>query len=55
MLNPNNVCNCEECPMNEGFEAWPETRKPCGQFNCWVELNCNRMENEEDYYEDEDY
>ena len=34
MYDPKNSHNCEECAMNEGFSAWPETRLPCGQFHC---------------------
>lgn len=40
MCNPDNLYNCEECPENHGFSRWPETRKPCGQFRCWVAIHC---------------
>lgn len=26
--------HCDECPYNNGFSAWPENRKPCGNFRC---------------------
>jgi len=40
MCDPDNAYNCAECPENKGFETFPETRKPCGQFVCWVECHC---------------
>lgn len=40
MYNPQNSHNCENCPANEGFDNW-QGRKPCGQFNCWVDCHCN--------------
>ena len=44
MYNPENLYNCEECPENHGFSPWPETRKPCGQFRCWVAIHCKDVE-----------
>lgn len=46
MSNKENIYNCENCPMNEGFE----NVLPCGQYNCWVEIHCN----DSDEYEDEE-
>lgn len=37
--NPENVCNCDICPQNEGFSSWPGNQLPCGQFRCWVSLH----------------
>ena len=39
MFNEENSMNCENCPENHGFSAWPENRLPCGQFHCWVDLH----------------
>ena len=39
LCDPDNSCNCDECPMNEEFSSWPGTRLPCGQFQCWVDVN----------------
>ena len=39
MYDPKNSHNCKECTMNEGFSAWPESRLPCGQFHCWVDVH----------------
>ena len=44
MCNPDNLYNCEDCPENHGFSRWPETRKPCGQFHCWVAIHCKDVE-----------
>ena len=43
MCNPDNLYNCEDCPENHGFSRWPETRKPCGQFRCWVAIHCKDL------------
>ena len=42
LYNPDNIMNCEECPENGHFSAWPENRLPCGQFHCWVSLHCDK-------------
>lgn len=41
MCNSENSHNCESCPENNNFNSWPGNRKPCGQFNCWVDLHTN--------------
>lgn len=38
-----NVDNCEACPYNEGSDSF-QNRKPCGQWNCWVEVHCSRYD-----------
>lgn len=38
MCNPNNICNCCECPENEDRDG----KYPCGQQNCWVACHCER-------------
>ena len=38
MFDSKNIHNCSECPENEGYAAWPETKLPCGQFCCWIEI-----------------
>lgn len=49
IFNPANSHNCAECPHENGFDSWPGDRLPCGQFNCWVDIHCNRSsEDEED-------
>lgn len=37
MYNPDNVCNCSECPENIGNTS----NLPCVQQNCWVSCHCN--------------
>ena len=32
-----NSHNCKECFYNEGYDDW-QNRKPCGQWNCWVDI-----------------
>ena len=44
VYNPDNLYNCEDCLENHGFSRWPETRKPCGQFHCWVAIHCKDVE-----------
>ncbi len=41
MYDPENIRNCDECPMNEGIRSG-DTDLPCGQFHCWVEIHCKR-------------
>lgn len=43
MNNPENSHNCESCPENHGCDNW-QNRKPCGQWNCWVDLHCREEE-----------
>lgn len=45
MYNPDNSCNCSECPENKGFDSW-QNRYPCGQQNCWVDIHCKELEDE---------
>lgn len=44
MNNPRNAYNCAKCPENRNESSWPGTRRPCGQFNCWVVLTCEQKE-----------
>lgn len=44
MADPSNAMKCDGCPANEGFSDWPETRLPCGQFNCWVTMHQQERE-----------
>jgi hypothetical protein len=39
MFNPENSCNCSQCPENQGYDDWQD-RHPCGQWNCWVDAHC---------------
>lgn len=41
-----NVDNCTACPFNDGFDDF-QHRKPCGQWNCWVEVHCSRYDDED--------
>lgn len=41
-----NVDNCTACPFNDGFGDF-QRRKPCGQYNCWVEVHCSQEEDDE--------
>ena len=41
MYDKSNIRNCENCPMNDGFDDWQD-RLPCGQFHCWVTIHCHR-------------
>lgn len=45
---------CENCIYNNDMGAWPETRLPCGQFNCWHALHAKAWEDlEEDELKEE--
>lgn len=52
MLNRENVFNCEHCDYNIGCDDF-QHRLPCGQWNCWVKLNCDRAEALDDDDDDE--
>lgn len=57
MYNPDNVCNCEECPENmdpgTGYSRSEfDRRLPCGQTICWVTTHCDRCNEEEDGEDD---
>lgn len=43
MLDRSNVFNCSECCYNIGCDSF-QNRYPCGQWNCWVTVNCDRAE-----------
>ena len=43
---------CENCIYNQEFDSWPGYRLPCGQFNCWLEIEAELEE--EEINEDED-
>lgn len=43
MYNRENEYNCEDCPHNLGFDDF-QSRKPCGQWNCWVTAHCDSRE-----------
>ena len=47
MLDRNNEFNCTECCYNIGCDDF-QHRLPCGQWNCWVTLNCDRAEGLDD-------
>ena len=47
MLNRSNEFNCEHCDYNIGCDDF-QHRLPCGQWNCWVTVNCDRAEGLED-------
>ena len=52
MMKRSNVFNCEHCDYNIGCDDF-QHRLPCGQWNCWVKLNCDRAEGLDDDDEDE--
>ena len=39
MYDEKNIGNCKNCPENTGCSNW-ESKKPCGQQNCWVSVHC---------------
>ena len=41
MCNAENSHNCDVCPENMGADDW-QGRKPCGQWNCWVDCHCRQ-------------
>lgn len=43
MYNRENEWDCEACPHNRGFDDF-QSRKPCGQWNCWVTAHCDSRE-----------
>ena len=47
MLDRNNEYNCSECCYNMGCDDF-QNRLPCGQWNCWVTINCDRAEELDD-------
>ena len=47
MLDRNNEFNCTECSYNIGCDDF-QHRLPCGQWNCWVTVNCDRAEGLDD-------
>ena len=47
MLDRNNEFNCTECIYNIGCDDF-QHRLPCGQWNCWVTINCDRAEGLDD-------
>lgn len=40
MLDAKNIKNCKNCPENE--ERKGVNQLPCGQYNCWVRLHCQK-------------
>ena len=38
MSDPANIMHCTECP--ERLSGCGDVGFPCGQQNCWIELNC---------------
>lgn len=47
MLDRKNIFNCSECEYNIGCDDF-QHRLPCGQWNCWVTVNCDRAEELDD-------
>lgn len=48
LYNRDNICKCERCPDNEGFDAGISgSRFPCGQFHCWVAIHCRHARKED--------
>ena len=47
MLDRSNEFNCSECCYNIGCDDF-QHRLPCGQWNCWVTVNCDRAEGLDD-------
>lgn len=41
--DPSNAFHCEECPHNCDASDW-QGAYPCGQWHCWVSLNCGEDE-----------
>ena len=42
-LDRNNEFNCEHCYLNRDYDDF-QHRLPCGQWNCWVTIYCDRAE-----------
>ena len=53
MLDRNNEFNCENCDYNIGCDSF-QNRYPCGQWNCWVTVNCDRAEGLDDDDDEEE-
>ena len=47
LLERSNEYNCKECCYNIGCDDF-QHRLPCGQWNCWVTVNCDRAEGLDD-------
>ena len=47
LLERSNEYNCKECCYNIGCDSF-QNRYPCGQWNCWVTVHCDRAEELED-------
>lgn len=47
------IMQCENCIYNNDIDAWPETRLPCGQFNCWHAIHARLWEEAEEKEEKE--
>ena len=47
MLDRRNEFNCSECCYNIGCDDF-QHRLPCGQWNCWVTVYCDRADELED-------
>lgn len=43
VCDPKNAHNCAECPYSIDASDWQD-RLPCGQWHCWVSLNCGEDE-----------
>ena len=52
MLERSNEFNCSECEYNIGCDSF-QHRLPCGQWKCWVTVNCDRAEALDDDDEEE--
>ena len=48
LYNPDNAHECDGCPMNQDASEWPGNRLPCGQFRCWVDVHCARLDDDQD-------
>ena len=42
MSDPDNIMNCDECPMKQENPSW-EMPYQCGQQHCWVLLHIQNM------------
>ena len=42
-LNSSNEFNCDHCYYNRDYDDF-QHRLPCGQWNCWVTICCDRAE-----------
>ena len=53
-LDRSNEFNCDHCYYNRDYDDF-QHRLPCGQWNCWVTIYCDRAEALDDEEQEETY